>query len=169
MNNNHILTETDIDNIDNKSPLEHQIQQQEVKVSRWRFDKINSITIYFYQTDIMKGSIYVRTPLRSNAIMNNETNDKYYFIWSIIAKLYPCNENHYNRVSFYRKQFNEMQIEEFGFTNGFKCSEVHRFEKLNNLSINIFELTFYRDQNKWKHKLIPIKFRLVKMMNQIVL
>ena len=34
---------------------------------------------------------------------------------------------------------------------------MHRFENLNNLSINIFELNFYQDQNKWKHHLIPIK------------
>ena len=41
--------------------------------------------------------------------------------------------------------------------NGFKCSDVHRFNELNNSSINIFELNFYQDQNKWKHKLIPIE------------
>ena len=33
---------------------------------------------------------------------------------------------------------------------------MHRFEKLNNLSINIFELNFYLDNIKWEHKLIPI-------------
>ena len=33
LNINHNLTETDIDNIDVKSPLEYQIQQQEVKDS----------------------------------------------------------------------------------------------------------------------------------------
>ena len=43
---NHNLTETDIDNIDLKSPLENQIQQQEMKDSGWRFDIINSMTIY---------------------------------------------------------------------------------------------------------------------------
>ena len=30
-------------------------------------------------------------------------------------------------------------------------------EKLNNLSFNIFELNFHKDQDKWKHKLIPIE------------
>ena len=42
---NHNLTQTDIDNIDVQSPLEHQIQQQEMKDSGWRFDKINSMII----------------------------------------------------------------------------------------------------------------------------
>ena len=32
-----------------------------------------------------------------------------------------------------------------------------KLTKLNNSSINIFELNFYQDQNKWKHKLIPIE------------
>ena len=36
---NHNLTETHLDKIDIKSPLEHQIQQQEMKDSGWRFDK----------------------------------------------------------------------------------------------------------------------------------
>ena len=41
ININHNLTQTDIDNTDIQSPLEHQIQQQEMKDSGWRFDKIN--------------------------------------------------------------------------------------------------------------------------------
>ena len=99
LNINHNLTQSDLDNIDVKSPLEHQIQQQEMKDCGWRFDKINSMTIYFYQTGIMNGSNYVKIPLRSNAILNIENDDKYCFIWSILASLHPCNLNHPNRVS----------------------------------------------------------------------
>ena len=43
----HNLTEYDIDNIDVRSQLEHQIQIQETKESGWIFDKINSMTISF--------------------------------------------------------------------------------------------------------------------------
>ena len=45
LNINHNLTQTDIDNFDIVSPLEHQIQQKEMKDSGWRFDKIDSMTI----------------------------------------------------------------------------------------------------------------------------
>ena len=45
LNNNHNLTESDLDKIDIISPSEHRIQQQEMKDSGWRFDKINSMTI----------------------------------------------------------------------------------------------------------------------------
>ena len=96
--------------------------------------------------------------MRSNAILNIENNDKYCFLWSILASLHPCNnDNHPNRVSNYRQYFNELNIQCLDFTNGFKCNDVHKFNKLNNLSINIFELNFYEDKNQWKHKLIPIE------------
>ena len=157
LNINHNLTQSDLDNIDVVSPFEHQKQQQEMKDSGWRFDKINSMTIYFYKTNEMNGSNYNKIPLRSNAILNNEKNDKYCFLWSILASLHPCIHNHPNRVSNYRQYFNELNIQGFDFSRGFKCSDVHKFNELNNLSINIFELNFYQDQNQWKHKLIPIE------------
>ena len=157
LNSNHNLTQTEINFIDVKSPLEHQIQQQEMKDSGWQFDKINSMILYFYKTVENIGQSYVKIPLRSNAILNIENNDEYCFIWSILASLHPCNNNHPNRVSNYKQYFNELNIQAFDFTNGFKCSDVHRFNEINNLSIIIFELTFYQDQNLWRHKLIPIE------------
>ena len=95
---NHNLTQTDIDNIGVKSPLEHQIQQQEMKDSGWRFDKINSLTVYFSKTGEINGSNYVKIPLRSNAILNIENNDKNCFLWSILAYLHPCSNNHPHKV-----------------------------------------------------------------------
>ena len=89
LNINHILTQSDLDKIDIRSPLEHQIQQQEMKVSGWRFDKIISMTIYFHKTNEMNGSNYIKIPLRSNTILNVENNDKYCFLWSILAYLHP--------------------------------------------------------------------------------
>ena len=100
----------------------------------------------------MDGSSYVKIPLRSSGRLNIKNDDKYCFLWSILASLYPC-ENNSNIVSSYRKYFNKLNIERFDFTNGFRCSDMYRFEKLNNLSINIYELGF--DQNKYK--LIPIE------------
>ena len=157
LNINQNLTQSDLDHIDITFPLEHQIQQQEMKDSGWRFDKINSMTIYFYKTNDLNGSNYIKVPLRSNAILNIENKDKYCFIWSILAPLYPCTNNHPNRVSIYRQYLNELNIQDFDFIDGFKCHDVHRFNELNNLSVNIFELVFYQDQNQWKHKLIPFE------------
>ena len=46
-NINHNLTESDIDNIDVRSQLEQQIQNQEMKESGWIFDIITSMKISF--------------------------------------------------------------------------------------------------------------------------
>ena len=137
LNINHNLTESDIDNIDVRSQLEHQIQNQEMKESGWIFDKINAMKLSFYKTGELNGSFYVKTPLRSSAILNVQNNDNYCFIWSILASLHACENDHPNRVSNYEQYFDELNIDDFDFTNGFKCSDVHNFIELNNLSVFI--------------------------------
>ena len=54
LNINHNLTESDLDKIDVISPLEHQIQQEEMKDSGWRFDKVNSMTFFMKLVKWMK-------------------------------------------------------------------------------------------------------------------
>ena len=103
----------------------------------------------------MNGSNYVKIPLRSNVTLNIENNDKYCFLWSVLAYLHPCNNTHPNRVSSSRQYFIELNIQGFDFSKGFRCSDVHKFNELKNLSVYIFEINFYQDQNQWKHKLIP--------------
>ena len=120
-----------------------------IKLIRWLY--------IFKKTIELNGSNFIKIPLRSNAILNVENNDKYCFLWSILAFLHPCNNNHPNRVSNYRQYFNELNIQGFDYSRGFRCSDVHKFNELNNLSVNIFELIFYQDQNQWKHKLKPIE------------
>ena len=151
MTNN--LTQSEVDNVHIQWDLESRIQNLEMKESGWVFQSVNSMTISFYNTGNMDGSSYVKVPLRSSAILNIKNDDKHCFLWSVLAKLYPCENSHPNRVTNYEPYFNELNIEGFDFTNGFKCSDMYRFEKLNNLSINIYELNF--DQNK--QKLIPVE------------
>ena len=104
--------------------------------------------------------------MRSNAFLNIENNDEYCFLWSKLANLRPCKNNHPNRVSYYKQYFNELNNNGFDITNEVKCSDEHIFEKQNNLSLTIFELNFYQDQKKWRQKLLPIE---VSKTNQIEL
>ena len=57
---NNKLTESDIDIIDNKSQLEHQIQIQETKESGWIFERIIALKIRFYKTGELNGSSFVK-------------------------------------------------------------------------------------------------------------
>ena len=146
------LTQSEIDNANIQWEVEARKQNLEMKESGRNFQKINSMTISFYNTGNVDGSSYINVPLRSSAILNIKNNDKNCFLWSKLAYLHLC-ENNSNKVSSYRDYFYELNIEGFDFSNGFKCSDVQRFGKLNKLSINIYELGF--DQNKYK--LIPIE------------
>ena len=143
---NNNLTAFDIKNINLKSQQEHQIQIQETKEKGWILDEINSMKISLCETGDINGSNYVKIPLRSNAILTIDNNDKFCFIWSILAHSHPCEDNYPSRLSNYKPYFNAIKFQGFDLTNGFKCSDMHKFEQLNNLSINIFELNFYEDQ-----------------------
>ena len=61
LNINHNLTQTDIDKIDVISPLKNKTNDEEMKDFDWHFDKINSMTVYFYND--------------SNVILNVENID----------------------------------------------------------------------------------------------
>ena len=148
------LTQSEIEDVNIQWDLEARKQNLELQASGWNFQRVNSMTISYYNTGNMDGSSYVKIPIRSSAILNIKNYDNYCFIWSILASLYPC-KNNSNIVSSYRKYFDKLNIEGFDFSNGFKCSDMYRLEKLNNLSINIYELGF--NQHNHKHKLIPIK------------
>ena len=157
LNINQNLTESDFDDIDVRYHLDHQILVQENRESGWIFDKIISMKISFYKTVELNGTSYVTFPLRSNAILNVQNNNKYCFLWSNLASLHPCENTHPSRVNNYLQYFDELNFQCFDFINGFKCSDVHRFKELNNLPVNIYELNFDQDGDKWKHKLIPLK------------
>ena len=73
MNISNSLSQSDIDKIDVISPLKHKIHDEEIRDSDWHFDKITSMTVYFYND--------------SNAILNVENIDKHCFLQSIFDYL----------------------------------------------------------------------------------
>ena len=77
----------------------------------------------------------------------------------MLASLQPCKKNHPNAVSYSRQYFNEIDIDASDFTNGFKCNDVHKVEKLSNLYINIFQSSFYPDHNRKRHNFLSMENR----------
>ena len=118
------------------------------------------MTIYFSNTTEMKGSSYVKIPLRNVASLKIQNDDKFCFMWSIIAHFPPIADSKNGkprRVSNYRQNFKELNIQSCDFSNGFNCSDVCNFEKLHKLSVKKFELSFYQDQSKWEYESIRIQ------------
>ena len=57
----------------------------------------------FYETGELNGSSFMKKPLRSNALKIIKNDDELCFIWSILASLLPCENDHPNRVSNYNQ------------------------------------------------------------------
>ena len=108
----------------------------------------------------MNGPSYVKIPLKTQALLNIQNKDKYYFLWSILAHLHPCSNGHPERTSKYAENFNELNFDGFDITVGFKVSNVKKIETANKLSIIIFGLKFYpvstTEGETWKYNLIPV-------------
>ena len=157
MNINQNLTKSDI-NKNDLELLEHETQLQGTRRSGWIFDKINSMKIRYYKTaELNRSSYNIKKPLRSSALINIRNNDKYCFLWPFLQNLHPCENDHPNRISNSEQYIKGLINEIFDFTNGFRCSDVHIFEKLKKLPNKIIQLNFYQNKNNRKHNLTPFE------------
>ena len=108
----------------------------------------------------MNGSSYAKIPSRSPAMLNFEKDDKYCFLRSFLAHLHPCNNSHLNRVSDYREYLNDINLDGFDHGIGFRCSDGHKFENLNDLCIKLFGVGFLSTSKKKKN----ITYYLLKLV-----
>ena len=89
LNINRNLTDSDIDNMNVRSLLEQDVLHQETKDWGWRFNKNNSMTMYFCKTTEFNGSSYLFLPLKYSAFFLVEDDVILCFNWSILAHLHP--------------------------------------------------------------------------------
>ena len=122
-----------------------------IKVIQWRKG--------FFRTGELNGSSYAKILLRSNTTLNIQK--KHCFLWYILPDLYPCENSHPARVSIYSQYVEEINIQGLDFSNGFKCSDVHKYEKLKKICRNIFEKIYIKMETVGN--IIQILLRLVKM------
>lgn len=88
-------------------------------------------------------STYVDMPpfiKNTKAVLNIQNSDEYCFLWSVVAALHPCNETRKNpnRVSSYPHFSSVLKYDNITFP--MKLKDIGKFEKLNNLSINVFTI-----------------------------
>ena len=149
----NILTRLQLDDIDIMTDLDNEKETRDMEGSGWNVQGINHLNIYFHKTNPINGKTYVKFPIRTNAILNIQNNETYCFLWSILAFLYPVNENPH-RVSKYIPYKNEFNIANIDFSIGMKITDTDKFENLNNeLSINVFEYSKEEDND---YKLVPL-------------
>ena len=74
----------------------------------------------------------------SKSVINIQNNDHYCFLWSILAHKIKV-DNHRERVSNFTNHFLELNQGDIQFP--MKIKDIPTFERLNNLNINVFELS----------------------------
>ena len=96
--------------------------------------------MFKYHLDI-RASSYCKLPksfCNSKSIVNIQNSDNYCFLWSILAYKYKV-DNHRERVSHYTNHFHESNQGDIQFP--MKIKDILTIERLNNLNINVFELS----------------------------
>ena len=106
------------------------------------FQEIEEVILEIYKVYDIQASSWVELPGKykdSKSIINITNNDQYCcFLWCILAQLYPV-ENHKDRISKYIIHLNKLNLKVLEFP--MKVKDILKFENLNNLKINVFELT----------------------------
>lgn len=104
----------------------------------WALDKVLAVSIHIVQYNLMKGSSYLPLPAtlaQKKAIVNVMNTDQKCFMWSVLAALYPVSKNP-QRVTKYADHTDKLDFTDIPFP--VKVTDIPKFEKRNNISINVF-------------------------------
>lgn len=108
------------------------------KGSNWVLNKIISMEINTVKYSLVTGSSHLDLPPKlrfSRGLLNIQNEDNKCVLWSILVALHPV-QRHPERVANYIQYENTLNFLGIDFPVTF--SKVEKFEKQNNLSINVF-------------------------------
>ena len=121
--------------------LNHQIDEFEQGEIGCIFDSIKKLTVKMFKHHDIRASSFCKLPkpfCNSKSIVNIQNKDNYCFLWSILAHEYKV-DKHRERVTHYENHFHELNQGDIQFL--MKIKDIPTFEILNNLNINVFELS----------------------------
>ncbi|VDI38828.1 Hypothetical predicted protein [Mytilus galloprovincialis] len=131
--------------------------------SNWTVDKVVDLTIHMARYRPLKGSSYIPLPIKlrsKHAIINVKNKDSKCFMWSILAALNPAKRDA-ERVWKYKEHTSSLNFDTIMFP--VKLADIPKFEKQNEISINVFgfnkgeqENVIRREKKTTKH--IPCGF-----------
>ncbi|XP_066157649.1 uncharacterized protein [Euwallacea fornicatus] len=132
--------------------------------SGWALCKIISLELNINKYECGSGSSYIKLPAEitaKKACINVKNNDEACFFWSIVSALYPASVNS-DRISSYP------HYESILHTNGLDkeampLSKISKFEKLNNISINVYML----ELEKSGFVTTPVRLTSKKLENHV--
>ena len=106
--------------------------------SSWTLDSVEQIHLKIVEYKPVQGSSYIQTPksiASSLSIINPKNKDDKCFMWAILAGVYPVKKNA-NRIDKYKDHTEKLNFAGIKFP--VKLNEIHKFEKLNQISVSVF-------------------------------
>ncbi|CAG2256166.1 unnamed protein product [Mytilus edulis] len=133
----------------NDNHLEHNLNEAYQKMHRsleeyinrgsnWIIRKVVHLEARTVKYAPINGSSYMQLPStikHCKGVINIQNDDNKCFLWSVLAAIHPT-DNNAHRVNKYKPFENELNTTGIDFPVPIK--QVEKFEKLNNLSINVF-------------------------------
>lgn len=117
------------------------IDEFEEKDSGWAFLQNLYLEVNINKYNPLRASRFIELPKwikYKHACINIQNNDAFCFLWSIVAALFPANNNAH-RTSSYPHFENILNTQDMSFPVGF--SDIKIFEKNNkNISVNVYGL-----------------------------
>ena len=133
---NHNHTQDSIHNT-----LLQKVIDEQLEGSGFVLNCIVNVVLEIYKVNDNQASSWGELPEKyknNKSIINMNNNDRFCFLWCILAYLYPVEENK-NRSSNHSMHMNKLNLEGLEFP--MKVKDIHKFENLNKLNVNVFELT----------------------------
>ena len=140
----NIFTQIDNNEIDliiEEITTRYEKKIEEINPSDMLLDSIDYITIKYWRINPFNINSYIPLPFKSKYCVNIKNEDNQCFKWLILAKLFPTNRDP-NRVLKYKSYENYLDFgsgeEKIEFP--VQTNSIQKFEKLNNLRINVYQL-----------------------------
>ena len=123
--------------------------------------KIDLLDININKFKPTRGSSYIATPsalVGNHFLLNIRNNDNKCFAYSVLAALYPENKNR-ERQNNYKPNLHKLNLDNIEFP--MPLTDVPKFEKQNNIGINVFGFE--------KNKILPLYLSKIKTQKIIPL
>jgi hypothetical protein len=150
---NNILSVDDINVVTDtmRTQIKASIESTALKGSGFALERINYIDLNISSYKPLSGSSYVELPKfiqNKKACINVQNKDNKCFQWAVLSGLHPTEKDAY-RTSKYTEYIENYNWEDIQFPTA--INNISKFEKNNNVSINVYTIDKYNN-------IIPIKF-----------
>ena len=105
-------------------------------------DSINAVNLNIARYNPIRGSSYIPTPVglaSKKALVNVQNEDQNCFLYSILASLFPDKNGNVSKVRAYKKYLDKLNHK--GIEMPMAVKDIDKFEKMNNLVINVYGCT----------------------------